>query len=216
MSLPFPRLPLSAISEVIKSMDTREIFLFSLASKKAASFVMLSIPKNSLSAEFTFRRDGFLFELMPKESIQELLNGCHKHHTSLDIETKIQKEFKCTPPPGGYKFETLGVEYAHWVDPDDFLQCRKLFFIGEFPDLTVEYLNGLLMKIVNLECRLERFIFDMKSIKPSDFPEIVKGLSESAIQQEGAWQGLQFKRKDGLKLLVSLSNGYLDLEEDYL
>ncbi|EGT31234.1 hypothetical protein CAEBREN_24507 [Caenorhabditis brenneri] len=318
MSFPLRRLPLLAIREVIKSMNTKEMFLFSLASKKSANFVMSSIPKNSLSAEFTFQRDGFLFELMPKgfrkqavdilpevsyktenesmltrfsicglyvqckwtgtseveestrklfhrfsktfnkselymkfedgtseefaieltkftwengfplnqidfylknaspESIQELLNGCNEHHTSLDIETKIPKDSKCTPPPGGYKFETLGVEYAHWVNLDDFLQCRRLFFIKGLPGLTVEYLNGLLMKIVNLECRLERFIFDMNSIKPSDFPEIVRGLSESAIQQDGAWQGLQFERKDGLELLVSLSNGYLDLEEDYL
>ncbi|CAL2028069.1 unnamed protein product [Caenorhabditis brenneri] len=313
------RLPFLAIREVIKSMNTREIFLLSLASKKSANFVMLSISKDSLLAKFTFNRHRLLFELMPKgyfekahrplpedsyrieeefvptsassdnlhvqcefysssgtseaeesirklfysfskkfkkseifikfedgtsegfvieiirfawengialnevdffldkassETIQELLNGCNKHYTSLKIETRIPKEFKCTPPIGGYKFKSLIVDYARWVTLDDFLQCREFRFWTEFPDLTVEYLNGLLMKIVNMECRLERFVFDIKSINPSDFPEIVRGLSESAIQQEGAWQGLQFERKDGLKLMISLSNGYLDLEND--
>ncbi|EGT31263.1 hypothetical protein CAEBREN_07422 [Caenorhabditis brenneri] len=66
MSFPLRRLPFLAVNEVIKSMDTRAIFYLSLFSKKSANFVMLSIPANSLSANFTFRKDGFLFELMPK------------------------------------------------------------------------------------------------------------------------------------------------------
>ncbi|CAL2028064.1 unnamed protein product [Caenorhabditis brenneri] len=316
MSIPLRRLPFLAIREMIQSMGTREIFYLSLLSKKSANFVMLSIPKNSLSADFTFRRDGFLLELMPAgyfkqghdilpdtsyriqgnflktrvssdnlyvqcewtdtsgvqesirklfyrfskafknskfymkfkdgtreefamekirfawengfsldhidfclknsspESIQALLDGCNEHQTSLCFETELPEGFRYTPPPGGYKFKSLAVHYAHWVNLDDFLQCRKLFFIGEFPDLTVEYLNGLLKKIVNLEVNLENFFFPVKSVEPTDFAAIVRGLSESAIRQNGAWQGLEFERKDGLKLRISLDQGYLDLEND--
>ncbi|CAL2028070.1 unnamed protein product [Caenorhabditis brenneri] len=317
--MPFPlrRIPLLAIREIIKSMDTRAIFFFSLVSKKSANFVMLSIPKYSLSAEFVFKENGFLFELMPKdyikqevdiipvfpttvgnhslftrfsfgglyvncewtyfseveesvrnlfynysrpfknskinmkfeagtkeefameimrfawdngfplenvgfrvknafpESIQELLNRCNEQHMSLHIGTQIPMGFKCTPPPGGYKFKSLSVNYAHWVNLDDFLQCRKVIFTTGFPDLTVEYLNDLLKKIVNLECRLQSFLFHLESIKTTDFTEIVEGLSESEIEQGEDWQELEFERKDGLKLLISLSNGYLDLEDDY-
>ncbi|EGT31350.1 hypothetical protein CAEBREN_22687 [Caenorhabditis brenneri] len=318
MSFPLPRLPLLAIREMIPSMDTREIFLFSLLSKKSQNLVMSSIPKNSLSAKVTFKKNGFLFELMPKgvrnqaannrpvvpyrtenetifmrfgsysphvqcywtgtfeieesirklfyrfsktfknskfymkfedgtreefamkilrftwengfpmdeiefclkyaspETFQELLNGCNEHHTSLETNSKIPEEFKCTPPAGGYKFESLSVDYAPWVNLDDFLQCRKLFFVIEFPDVTPEYLNGLLKQIVNLECKIERFTFGMQFIKPSYFPEIVRGLSDSAIQQNGNWQGLQFARKDGLKMLVTFCNNHLELDEDYL
>ncbi|EGT31449.1 hypothetical protein CAEBREN_04555 [Caenorhabditis brenneri] len=320
MSFPLRRLPFLAIREVIQSMDTREIFLFSLVSKKSRNFVMSSIPKNSLSAEFTFRRYGFLLELMPKgyfkqehdivpdasyrirgeflltsassdnlnvqcdfhsssrtsvvqeyvrklfyrfsktfkkskinikfedgtreefamgilrfawrngfpldridfrlkyscpKTIRRLLKGCQEH-TSMYIGTKLPEGFKYTPPPGGYKLESLIVDYPHWINPDDFLQCREVDFGSDFLDLTVEYLNGLLKKIINMECRFESFLFKLKSIKPTDFQEIVKGLSERAIKQDEVWQVLEFERKDGLKLLVSLHNGYLELYDDYL
>ncbi|CAL2030494.1 unnamed protein product [Caenorhabditis brenneri] len=279
MSFPLPRLPLLAISEVIKSMDTRGIFEFSLVSKKSQNLVMLSIPKNSFSAEFTFRKKNFEFVLMPEgfieetprilpvakcvtknvsvftrfstcglliqyvwtspfeveesarklfdrfskifkiskfrikfeydtreefakeimrfawgndflldriefclvkpssESIQKLLNDCNGHNTSLKIVTEIPKDFKCTPPPGGYKFNSLTVNCAHWVNLDDFLQCRQVDFVTGLPDLTNEYLNGLLKKIVNLECRIEQFTLNLWN-QSSDFEQIVRGLSE--------------------------------------
>ncbi|EGT39567.1 hypothetical protein CAEBREN_20922 [Caenorhabditis brenneri] len=309
LSFPLSRLPLLAISEVIKSMRTREIFYLSVLSKKSANFVMLSIPKNSLSAELTFRNDHFEFELMPEgfmkhgakflpaagcetenetvitrfstcdlyiqstwastfefetytrklfyrfskifknsklcitfkenireefameimrfalannflfdriqfcltnassESIQELLNRCNGHHTSLCIRTKIPKDFKCTPPPGGYKFKSFEVHDAHWVNLDDFSQGREVFFWQGIPGLTVEYLNGLLKRIVNLECRFETFNLSLRN-RPSDFAAIVEGLSESEIEQEGLHQKLQFERKDGLKLMITFSYGY--------
>ncbi|CAL2030491.1 unnamed protein product [Caenorhabditis brenneri] len=279
MSFPLPRLPLLAISEVIKSMDTRGIFEFSLVSKKSQNLVMLSIPKNSFSAEFTFRKKNFEFVLMPEgfnegkarilpvvmcvnenesvfkrfspcgllvqcvwtyfsedekytrklfyrfskifkkskiniifeydtreefvmemlrfawendflldrvkfslgnsssESIQELLNRCNEHNTSIDIKTSFPEGFKCTPPPGGYKFNSLSVYSAHWVNLDDFLQCRQVDFVTGLPDLTNEYLNGLLKKIVNLECRIEDFTLNLWN-QPIDFAQIVRGLSE--------------------------------------
>ncbi|EGT39555.1 hypothetical protein CAEBREN_22044 [Caenorhabditis brenneri] len=278
MSFPLRRLPFLAINEVIQSMDTRAIFFLSVLSKKSANFVMLSIPRNSLSANFTFRKNGFLFELMPKgfqkqtadiipevpyiseraseikefsdcglyvkcgwtyfsevekytrklfyrfsktfknskfhikleydtreelameimrfawgndfllnriyfylhnsssESIQELLNRCNDPHTSLFIRTKLPKGFRCTPPPGGFKFETLSVNYAHWVNPDDFLQCRVVSLWGRVPRLTVKYVNELLKKIVNSECRLENFALPLWKM-PRDFAQIVRGLS---------------------------------------
>ncbi|CAL2028080.1 unnamed protein product [Caenorhabditis brenneri] len=321
MSFPLRRLPFLAIREIIKSMDTREIFYLSLLSKKSQSLVTLSIPKDSPLAKFTFTEYRLLFELMPKgyfenahrplpdasyriqgvflptkvstdnllvqcefysssgtsefeesirklfyffskkfnkseifiefkvgtreefaieilrfarengiplnevdfslhkassQSIQELLNLCNEQHMSLHIRTEIPIGFKYTPPPGGHKFKCFVVYHAHWINLDDFLQCRKVFFMTELPDLTVEYLNDLLKKIVNLECRFDTFHFQLKSIKPTDFPEIVKGLSESAIKQGVAWQGLKFERKDGLKLLVSLLGRTLKLNGDYL
>ncbi|EGT31312.1 hypothetical protein CAEBREN_07601 [Caenorhabditis brenneri] len=313
MSFPLRRLPYLAINEVIQSMDTRSIFEFSLVSKKSQNLVMLSIPASSLSTYFTFRKNGFLFELMPKgfmkqtafilpvtrrgtedrpvftrfstcglyvqcelagtseveeftrklfyrfsktfknsklsitfqyqtreefamemmrfawengfpleriefdsrnsssESIQELLNRCNGEHTSLHIGTELPEGFKYTPPPGGYKFESLVVQYARWVNLDDFLQCRKVYLLNFLPDLTPKYLNGLLKKIVNMECGLEHFALNLWK-KPSDFAPIVSGLSESEIQQNGL-QELQFERKDGLKLLVRLSCGCLILED---
>ncbi|CAL2028081.1 unnamed protein product [Caenorhabditis brenneri] len=320
MSFPLRRLPFLAIREMIKSMDTRQIFLFSLVSKKSQNFVLSSIPKNSLSVEFTFKEDGFRLELMPAgysrhvddillsdsyrfqgefvptrvstnnlyvqsnfysfsgtpeveestrklfyyfsntfkkseismrfengtreafamemmrfywengiplyrsnfslknvslESIRELLNECNEQHTSLHIRAKIPEDFKCTPPPGGYKFENLSVDYAHWVNLDDFLQCRNVCFTTGFPDLTPEYLNDLLKKIINMECRFENFIFKLTSIKPTDFPEIVRGLSKRPTELEEESQELEFERKDGLKLQVFLCGEYLVLEDDY-
>ncbi|CAL2028078.1 unnamed protein product [Caenorhabditis brenneri] len=161
---------------------------------------------------------GFRVKNASPGSIQELLNGCNENHTSLRIGTKLLEDFKCTPPPGGYKFKSLSVNYAHWVDPDDFLQSRKVIFTTEFPDLTPEYLRNLLKKIANMECGLESFLFQLKSIKPIDFGEIVRGVEivDGAFSQGIGWQRLEFKRKDGLKLAISLSNGYLDLENDVL
>ncbi|EGT39537.1 hypothetical protein CAEBREN_22511 [Caenorhabditis brenneri] len=309
MSFPLRRLPFLAIREVIQSMDPRGIFEFSLVSKKSQNLVMLSIPKNSLSTGFTFRKDRFQFELMPKgfkkqrakfffknrpvftrfstcglyvqceltgtseveettrklfyrfsktfknskfslrfgeetreefamemmrfawengiplnrinfyldktspESIQELLNGCNGHYTSLDIETKIPEDFKCIPPPGGYKFKSFSVRDAHWVNLDDFLQCRKVSFWGDVPDWTVEYLNGLFKKIANLESRIEHFSLSLWNLPQitqviRDFAQVVSGLSESAIERDAHhYKKLQFKRKDGLKLLISLAHG---------
>ncbi|EGT39538.1 hypothetical protein CAEBREN_08154 [Caenorhabditis brenneri] len=315
MSFPFPRLPLLAIREVIKSMDIIDIFEFSLVSKKSQNLVMSSIPKNSLSTGFTFRKDRFQFELMPagysehaqdilldtsyriqgeslmtrvstdnlhaqwdlffsagtpeveestrklfylfsktfrtskfsitfkndikeefamemmrfawgndflldhiefcltsasSESIQELLNRCNAEHTSLRIGTKLPEEFKYLPPPGGYKFKRFAVYHAHWVNLDDFLLCRVVHFGTGFPDLTVEYLNGLLKKIVNLESRLENFTLSLRNLPQINrgFAQVVRGLSDSEIERDGSWQKLQFERKDGLKLLLTFFYGY--------
>ncbi|EGT39539.1 hypothetical protein CAEBREN_07684 [Caenorhabditis brenneri] len=309
MLLPLRRLPFLAIREMIQSMNTREIFYLSLLSKNSQNLVMLSIPKDSLLAKFTFKNNYFQFELMPpgyiknafdyyfeergllelmpaglfnhqrdmfpdvpykdeflltrvstdslyvqcdfrsysdnseveesirklfdyfsntfkkseisiefgdgtreefaieilrfawendfkldriylflhnasSQSFQELLNWCNEQHTFLHIRTKAPMGFKCTPPPGGYKFKSLLVHDAHWVNLDDFMQCREFrsSLLTDFPDLTVEYLNDLLKKIVNMECKFENFLFKLDLIETSDFPEIVRGLSERILQ----------------------------------
>ncbi|CAL2028065.1 unnamed protein product [Caenorhabditis brenneri] len=310
MSFPLRRLPRLATHEVIKSMNTREIFLLSLASENSQNLVMSSIPKNSLSGDLSVHEEGCSFVLMPastpedflnyteiipefpyirgkyentgfsdcglyvqcqffikkeeairklfnrfsklfkktkmnmkfeddtreefamemikfawengipldqvgfhlenasSETIQELLNGCQEHHTSIHIGTKLPEGFKCTPPPGGYKLKSFAVKDARWVNLDDFLQCREVSLWGGIPNWTMEYLNGVFKKIVNLECRIEKFTLVMRVDEPCDFAQMVKGLSESEIEQEGLYKKLQFERKDGLKLLISLNNGY--------
>ncbi|CAL2028066.1 unnamed protein product [Caenorhabditis brenneri] len=192
-----------------------KIFYFFSKTFKKSKFIM---EFGGVKEEFAMeimrfaRGNGFLLDRIKfslndssPESIQELLNGCQEQH--IRINTEVPEGFKCTPPPGGYKFESFVVYDAHWVNLDDFLQCREVYLWDGIPNLTMEYLNGLFKKIVNLECRIEKFTMDVRN-HPCDFAQIVRGLSESEIQRDSLQQTLQFERKDGLKLVISLYRGY--------
>ncbi|CAL2030492.1 unnamed protein product [Caenorhabditis brenneri] len=152
----------------------------SIAPRDSLNSIVALISKFNTNLDFGLKN-------APSESIQELLNRCNGENTSLYIRTKIPEGFKCTPPLGGFKFETLSVNYALWVNMDDFLQCRKLAFF-----LCSGFDSGVLEWLIEEDSQY--------------------GI---AIERIGR-QELQFQRKDGLKMLVCLSCGCLILEDDYL
>ncbi|CAL2051060.1 unnamed protein product [Caenorhabditis brenneri] len=311
MPLPFCRLPLVAIREVMKSMDFREIFLLPLISKRSRDFVSGSISRNfcfstsftvsanrmcvklmkskhyderiyggtyrlknelltmrysddcllyewtgkdscaqnetsirmilchlviafkdtKMSIDFEGLRDKFAMELIrfcrhtasprrvtyrlfytSSEAIQDLLNGAEEN-SDLILKSIVPENFNYTPPSGGYKFNTLHVDNAHWMKIEDFVQCRKVKCYYNAPFLSSQELKNLFKKVANMEYRIERLYLCSKFYKDSDLSEITEGLNGSQIKQCSDKQEVKFCRIDGAKMIITLTSWCLHMKK---
>ncbi|CAL2028633.1 unnamed protein product [Caenorhabditis brenneri] len=144
------------------------------------------------------------------EYVKEILEGGVEENGNLCIHAILPKGFEYTPPPGGFKLQSLRVSNAHWVNLNDFLQCEDVNLHGDLSHMTPAYLNNVFKTIVNTECRIMVLEFATKSFFSYSLPELIRGMRP--IRDVGA---VVFKGKDGrTTTIIHDSYGRISLKRE--
>ncbi|CAL2028630.1 unnamed protein product [Caenorhabditis brenneri] len=150
------------------------------------------------------------------ENVRELLEGSTDEDERLVILSFLPKEFKYTPPPGGFKLQSVYLSYADWVNLDDFLQCGRVSIRGDLFYMTPQYLNNIFKTIVNTECRIRFLSLSGISFNQDNYPEIMEGLSDRPLEDKGLGPCVELKARNGRKTTIYFLNGLIHLDISYV
>ncbi|CAL2028621.1 unnamed protein product [Caenorhabditis brenneri] len=206
MTFPLLRLPFLALREVIKSMNVRNIWIRSGQVADDEEFIrnMLEYFVDTINPLVSFEfnvgiRQEFAMELIrycrqkhirlfsidflygknaSPEFVREILEGRIEVDGSLAIRPSLPKGFEYTPPRGGFQLKSINISDAHWVNLNDFLQCKRVTVRGDLSHMTPQYLNEVFKTIVNTECRIHFLFISGTPLNQNNHPEIIKGLSD--------------------------------------
>ncbi|CAL2028753.1 unnamed protein product [Caenorhabditis brenneri] len=145
------------------------------------------------------------FECRDSESPEEvrgILEDCLEENGKLCIYSSLPEIFEYTPPPGGFKLQSLLVTNAHWVNLNDFLQCEDVKLYGDLHHMTPAYLNNVFKTIVNTECEIKWLELHSKTFFLHSFPELIRGLTDRPIRDNRVSKRVDFEGNDGLTTTI--------------
>uniref|UniRef100_A0A1I7UTQ7 FBA_2 domain-containing protein n=1 Tax=Caenorhabditis tropicalis TaxID=1561998 RepID=A0A1I7UTQ7_9PELO len=153
--------------------------------------------------EISIKSFYYDIEAESSEFIPRILDECIEVTESILILGSFPDDFVYTPPRP-FKVKELRVsERTNWLNLESFMNCRRISLqLGKNTNRTPQSWNTFFRNWLESDSRLEDFL--CITVKESDFPLIVDGLTNEGIKER--WQGtlewVDVKRRDGSEFVI--------------